>query len=48
MLTGETLKGYVRENIETQDRGVTRGAQFPGRRITIGAPNDCGGRQKSQ
>ena len=23
--------------------GVTRGAQFPGRRITMGVPNDCGG-----
>jgi len=27
-------------------RGVTRGAQFTGRRVTAGAPNHCGGRQK--
>jgi len=29
-------------------RGVTRGAQFPGCRITIGALNHCGGRRKLQ
>jgi len=31
---------------ETVCRGVTRGArgvQFPGRRVNIGAPNNCGG-----
>jgi len=33
----------------TEARGVTRGekgAQFPGRRITMGAPNGRGGRRK--
>jgi len=28
--------------------GGARGAQFPGRRIIMGAPNHCGGLQKSQ
>jgi len=27
-------------------RGVTRGAQFPGRRITMATPNHCAGRRK--
>jgi len=29
-------------------RGATRGAQFPGHRITTGAPNDCGAAEMSQ
>jgi len=29
-------------------KGVTRGAQFPGRRVTMGAPNHCGGVEKPQ
>jgi len=29
-------------------KGVTREAQFPGRRVTMGAPNHCGGAEKSQ
>jgi len=27
---------------------MSKGAQFPGRRITMGAPNHCGGAEKSQ
>jgi len=33
-------------NSSQPDIGVTRGAQFPGRQITTGAPNDCVGRRK--
>ena len=32
--------------IQGRNEGGARGAPFPGRRITIGAPNDCQGRQK--
>jgi len=31
-----------------ESRGVTRGKQFPGRWITMGAQNDCGGTEKSK
>jgi len=33
-------------NSSQPDRGVMRGAQFPGRQITMGAANNCGGRRK--
>jgi len=32
--------------LQGRNDGVQEGAQFPGRRITMGAPNDCGRRRK--
>jgi len=40
------LTGKLFANVQGRNEVGERGAQFPGRRITMGAPNQCGGRRK--
>jgi len=44
--TTSSKKTLIRRSIPHRVSGVTRGTQFPGRRVTMGAPNHCGGRRK--